>query len=51
MTEHATSIEGFQKIARQIWRRMALQYLEAFQESMPRQMTAVNQANGGRNKY
>ena len=49
--ERATLIAGLKKIARKVWRQVTPDYLEKLYESMPRQMEAVIQAQGGHTKY
>ena len=39
------------KVALKVWKQITPEYLEKLYESMPRQMAAVIEANGGPTKY
>ena len=52
LVERARHIDRrVEKIARKVWRQVTPDYLEKLYESMPRQMEAVIQAQGGHTKY
>ena len=46
----ATLKEGLKRIARKVWMNITQEYLASFYESMPRQMQAVVDAQGGHTK-
>ena len=49
--EWAISVTGLKKTVHKVWRQVTLEYLNKLYESMPRQMQAVIQAQGGHTKY
>ena len=46
----ATLKEGLKRIVRKVWINITQEYLASFYESMPRQMQAVVDAQGGHTK-